>query len=118
MSRYIEIAHRSPPLDVSSIFAAAFVREPIRVDPGRAGAHRSSAEARLERLQVQAREGLAASAEYQAKSAAAYINAARLKELRLDKEEADRQAAVLVTPAPRRYPAVRTAKALAAARPR
>jgi len=56
------------------------------------------AEASFKRREIQAREGVAAMAEYEAGKIAERQKTARLRELRLAKEEQDRQAAAEAKP--------------------
>jgi hypothetical protein len=57
------------------------------------------AEASFKRKEIQAREGVAATAEYNAATQAERVKTARLRALRLAKEEQDREAAAAAKPA-------------------
>jgi hypothetical protein len=61
---------------------------------------RERAEARFDRLQRQKREGEAASRDYEAQAKAVDDKTARLKALRMAKEEAEREAAANAPPKP------------------
>jgi len=65
---------------------------------------KEKAEASFKRKEIQAREGVKAMAEYEAAQVAAREKTARLRELRLAKETADRDAAALAPPAPKPKP--------------
>lgn len=64
---------------------------------------RAAAESRFEKLRKPPEAGSEAKAEHVARDEAVSANTARLKELRLEKERADREAPAAVTP-PRKKP--------------